>query len=48
MCVSELAYQLYLHELVVAPHLELQQVAQIPGPEPDTEDKECHSVTACS
>ena len=47
MFVSETDYQLYLHELAYAPELKLQQVAQIPSPEPETEDKENHSQTAC-
>ena len=46
MLVSEVIFQIYVHELVPGPELQLRQLACIPSPEPYSEDKENHSVTA--
>ena len=44
--VSEQAFKVSLHELVPGPSLELRQLAELPSPEPETEDKQNHAVTA--
>ena len=46
MVISELDYKIYVHELVLEPGLDLRQVACFECPEPATEDKEEHSVSA--
>ena len=47
MFISEVGFQLYLHELVPTPQPELRQILQIPGPEPESDEKEEHYVAAC-
>ena len=46
MLISEAGYQLSLHALVLVPQLELRQIDQRPGPEPQSEFKEQY-VRAC-
>ena len=46
LIISGLAFRLYLHSLVLSPEPQLQQLADLPSPEPLTGGKTDQTVTA--